>query len=256
MRTVSRLSVAPVKSLGLQHPERIRLEPWGVPGNRAFYLIDGDGRLFAGSKHGPLVRVGAAYDATDCHLSLRFPDGCLVEGRPEATGAPVETDFYGRPVPGRIVEGPWAEALSAYVGRPVRLVRPDREGDANDVWPVSLLSIASAEELARRSGKPQPLDSRRFRMLIEMDGCSAHEEDTWVGRDVRVGGATLRVPGAIPRCVVTTQDPSTGVRDFATLKEISRYRVVRNRNVPFGVYGEVLEPGDVRVGDPVEPPAA
>ena len=37
MRTVARISIAPVKSLALQHPDRVRLETWGVPENRRFY---------------------------------------------------------------------------------------------------------------------------------------------------------------------------------------------------------------------------
>ena len=63
--------------------------------------------------------VVAQWDARAGRLSLRFPDGHAVEGE-VALGEPVETDFYEkRAVPGRVVEGPWAEALSAYAGEPL-----------------------------------------------------------------------------------------------------------------------------------------
>ena len=40
-------------------------------------------------------------------------------------GEPVTTSFYGRDVPGRSVVGPWAEALSTFVGRNLRLVQAE-----------------------------------------------------------------------------------------------------------------------------------
>ena len=257
MRHVSRLSIAPVKGLGLLHPDEIRLEPHGVTENRRFHLIEPDGRRFAAKEHGPLVRVRAEYDATAERLALRFPDGSVVEDEVRVDGGErVVTDFFGRPVAGRVVAGPWAEALSAYVGREVLLVRPDDEGAAVDrgPGPVTLVSDASVEELARQVGEG-PVDARRFRMLIEIAGCEPHEEDEWVGGPVRVGGATVLVHDTVGRCVVTTRDPSTGVRDLDTLGALLAYRG-RSRStgeVDFGVWGEVAEPGTVRVGDAVEP---
>jgi uncharacterized protein YcbX len=88
-------------------------------------------------------------------------------------------------------------------------------------------------------------------MTVEIDGLDPHEEDRWAGRRVRVGGATLLVGEPVPRCVVTTQDPSTGERDFPTLSVIKRYRGAIDGELLFGMYASVLEPGDVRVGAPV-----
>jgi uncharacterized protein YcbX len=81
-----------------------------------------------------------------------------------------------------------------------------------------------------------------------------HEEDQWVGADVRIGEAVVRVREQVARCAITTKNPDTGERDLDTLRAIKGYRGVREGNhVDFGVYGEVVEPGRVRVGDPVEP---
>ena len=254
MRTVARLSIAPVKSLGLEHPAQVTLERWGAVGNRAFFLVDEDGRLVNGAKIGTLVQVRACHDSAADTLRLEFPDGTVVRGSTSALGEPFETDFYGHHmVASRVVAGPFSEALSAFAGRPLWLVRPEEPGAANDIWPASLLSRASVEELASRSGSDLPRDSRRFRLMIEIDGCEApHEEDTWTGRRVRVGEATLRIPGPIPRCVVTTQDPTTGLKDFPTLRAIKEYRGTRKgEQIDFGVYGEIVDPGRVRVGDGV-----
>jgi uncharacterized protein YcbX len=253
MRTVAQLSIAPVKSLALQHPDQVRLELFGVLENRRFHLADPDGRLVTGGKNGSLMRIKATYDAPREWLALTFPDGSVVEGDATILGDPVTTSFYGRPVSGRAVMGSWAEALSSFLGRPVLLVRPDRPGDANDEAPVSLVSRASSEELGRRAGLTAPPDSRRFRMLVEIDGCEPHEEDTWTGRSLRIGQAVVRVAVPIPRCVVTTLGPDTGVKDFDSLKQIASYRgVTADRDINFGVYADVLQPGAIAVGDPVE----
>nr|MBA2536633.1 MOSC domain-containing protein [Actinomycetota bacterium] len=119
--------------------------------------------------------------------------------------------------------------------------------------PVSLLSDASLDELARQSGE-SGVDGRRFRMLIHLAGCQPHEEDSWIGRRVRVGEALVRVTEPNARCRMTTRNPDTGIRDFDTLRAIKNYRGVREKKaIDFGVYAEVEEPGRVAVGDAVEP---
>jgi uncharacterized protein len=253
MPSVSLLSTTPVKGLALHHPESVRLERDGVPGNREFFLVDHAGRLFNSAKHGALVQIRAEYSngAGAERLSLRFPDGSVAEDEIRL-GDPAPTNFWGRAVAGRFVEGPFADALSDYAGRHLRIVRADARGGAFDVDVVTLLSEASVEELARQSGTPG-LDGRRFRMLLTLAGCEPHEEDTWSGRRFRVGSALLRIGGPVPRCVITTKDPDTGVRDFDTLREIKRYRGVQDGDIDFGVYASVVEPGTVSLGDELEP---
>jgi uncharacterized protein len=253
VRTVSRLSVTPVKGLALHHPEEMTLDEHGVAANRRFYLVREDGRLFSGLQHGPLVRVCAEWDEDDGRLSLVFPDGTVVAGEVRL-GEAIHTDFWRRrDVPGRVVEGPWSDALSALASRRLRLVKADVAGAAVDVEPVTLVSEESVAELGRQAGR-EAVDGRRFRMLVEIAGCSPHEEDAWSGRRLRLGEALLEVGGPVPRCATTTRDPSTGVRDFDALRAIAAYRGRRDgHDIDFGVYARVLEPGRVGVGDAVEP---
>jgi hypothetical protein len=241
-----------VKSLGLVHPEQLYLSPGGVAGDRTFYLVDENGKLFDGSRLGPLVRIRASFDPQEDVLSLTFPNGEVAEGGAVADGEAVTTSFWGRPVTGREVPGPWSEPLSSFAGRPIRLMRPDRPGDASDSWPASLVSTGSLEELSRQAGGV--VDARRFRMLIEIDGCEPHEEDAWIGRAVRVGRTVIRVQEPDSRCVVTTRDPETGIKDLDTLRLIAAYRGKRDgKKIDFGVYADVETPGTIRVGDAVEP---
>ncbi len=253
MPSVSSIAIAPVKGLALAHPEQVSLESFGVAENRRFYLVDEDGRRYGLLRDGRLVQVEAETDADGTRLSLGFPDGSVVAGDVEP-GAPVTTDFYGRPVAGRLVEGPWAEALSAHAGRPLRIVRAERAGGGVDRarGPVSLVSDASAGELSARAGVPD--DPRRFRMLFGIAGVPPHGEDEWVGREVRIGAAAVRVLERVARCAITTQDPGTGERDLDTLRLIDGYRPRDAAGgICFGVWGDVVRPGRVRLGDPVEP---
>src|SRR5919201_603872 len=152
VRTVSRLSIAPVKGMALLHPEEIALDCFGVADNRRFHVIDADGRRYGQIRNGTLVRIVPRYDAGADRLELRFPGGDVVAG------------------------------------------------------------------------------------------------------DVPVGEAVVRLHEQVARCAITTQNPETGVPDFDTLREIKAYRGARERTqIDFGVYGEVAEPGRVRLGDPIEP---
>jgi uncharacterized protein YcbX len=251
---VSWLSVAAVKGLALTRRDELTLEPFGALENRRFHLIDERGRFVNGLTRlrRSLFEVVSDWDADADTLRLTFPGGEVVEG-PVLLGEESPTWFYNRTEPGRIVEGPWALALSEFAGRQLRLVRTDEPGHAVDRpnGAVSIVSDESVDELARQAGVADA-DARRFRMLIGVAGGRAHEEDDWVGRDVAIGDAVVRIVEQVARCAITTQNPDTGERDLDTLRVIKQYRGIRGKKaLDFGVYGEVVAPGGVRVGDAV-----
>jgi uncharacterized protein len=252
---VVRISIAPVKSLGLVHPDVVMLDPGGVIGNRRFWLRDEQGALYAGKRDGTMMRIRPEWDEAARRLTLIFPDGNRVEGVVELRD-PVEAELYRLPLACRQVIGPWQEAISRFVGRPLELLWAD--DGAVDRTPgggsVSLVSHASLERLRKEGRLTDEVDGRRFRMLFEIDGVTAHEEDTWIGRKVRIGDATVVFNGDIGRCVTTTRNPDTGVTDMPTLITLASYRRDGvTESLPFGVYGSVLVPGPVRVGDIASP---
>ena len=154
------------------------------------------------------------------------------------------------PSRGRLVGGALAEAVSAHLGRDVRLLaRDDGERLADDA-PVTLMSGASLAALAPALDGAVP-DARRFRMTIAIDGVGAWEEHGWQGREIEVGSARLRGLAPVPRCVVTTRDPDSGRTDLPVLAALARLR--GKRDVTFGLWCEVVEPGRLRLGDPVRP---
>jgi uncharacterized protein YcbX len=246
---VTRLSVTPVKGLALQHPDSIELDRTGAIGDRDFYLIDDAGKLLSITRSGSFVGLTAHHDAAAGRLVLRSAGGEVTDDEVRL-GEAVTTDFWGHPVGGHVVEGPFGPLLTALAGQPVRLVRTDEPGAGSDEEPVTLLGEGSLAELARRAGLDS-IDGRRFRMLIEFGGSEAHAEDAWDGRTVAVGGAKLRIGGPVPRCAATTRHPDRGDRDLETVKLIRQYRGVQGGGVNFGVYATVVGAGTVRVGDPL-----
>lgn len=249
---VSRLSVTPVKATRLRQVESITLGPSGVRENRRFLLVDDRDRMVNAKHLGDLTALVADYSDSERRLRIRFPDGRVAEDEVRHDGD-IEARFYSGILRGRLVSGPWSEAISEYAGQPLRLVEAGDAGavDRGALGAASLISRASLARLAEIAGCDS-VDSRRFRMLIEVDGVDAHAEDEWVGRALRVGGALLRFEGHVGRCLITSRDADTGAIDLPTLDILREYRhdLDTTEPLPFGIYGSVLEPGVIRVGDP------
>jgi uncharacterized protein len=255
MRTISRFNVTPVKGMGLQHPDEVTLGEAGIPESRRFFLVDGYGEMFSSWAFGALVRIQPDYDPASEQLTLTFTNGVVVKEETMDLGQADVIDFYGRPVPAHEVRGSFSEAITAFVGKPLRLMRCDRDGDGVDVHPLTLVGTASVRDLGSRGKHETDLDARRFRINIEFEGGEPYDEDGWDGGLVRVGDAVLRITGQIPRCVVTTQSPETGEKDWNTLTQIAKYRPRINGDggLPFGMYAHVEEAGTARLGDEVVP---
>lgn len=264
---VTALGTTPVKGLRIAGRERISLERSGARGDRRFYLIDDRARMINGKRSGALNEVVARLDpepsaegsagvagerAAGETLTLTFPDGRSVSEEIEL-GETIETTFFSRPRAARLVRGELSRALSEHAGEALRLVRAadgspaiDRGADGA----VSLISRASLARLADVAGVER-VDARRFRMTVEIDGVAAFAEDEWLGEELTVGAARVRVRGHVGRCIVTSRHPESGVVDLPTLDLLRSFRADAATSEPlaFGVYGEVLQAGTIAVGD-------
>ncbi len=249
--------------------DQAELTKQGIPGDRAFFLVDGKRRMVNGKRFGALMSIVPEHDREGRRLSLGFPGGRC--SAPIELGDPQAVTFFGLQVQARPVIGPFNEAISEHVGHELRLMeRPENRPavDRGAIAGVTLLGAASIERLQERASEferdrepaedrldPGRIDHRRFRMSLEFDGPGPHEEDGWVGREVRIGDAVVAVGGHVGRCAVTTRDPESGTSDLRTLHYLKAYRdqVPSEEPLPFGVYARILEPGTVRLGDRVSP---
>jgi uncharacterized protein YcbX len=250
--SVTKLAVAAIKGTRLREVDAIDLVSYGAVGDRQFFVIDERGRMLNGKQLGLLQRVVAAFDPGTRVLAVEFPDGSSVSGIVDG-GEPVLARFYSRELGGTLVEGAWSAALSAHAGQPLRLVETESAVDRGEKGAASLISRASLERLAGEAAIDE-VDARRFRMLIEVDGLAPHAEDGWIGSRFRIGHSVIQFEGNIGRCLVTSRDPDSGEVDLPTLDLLRGYRaeLETTEPLPFGIYGRVLVPGAVAVGDLIE----
>ena len=252
MPAIKSIHIAPVKSLALIDADTVQVGVHGISEDRRFLVRSREGVLVTQRQIGKLALVRADYCAASDTLRLEFPDETSLSGSPEL-GDKLETKVFRRTVSGNAVKGGWSAALSEFCGAELTLIKSDSEGECFDEYPISLLSQASIEHLGNMAQNGSRLEYRRFRPNLLLDGCDAHEEDTWLGKDVMIGSdLRLRVEKLDPRCAITTLNPDTGERDLDTPRLILGYRSeVSGSGACFGIYAAVVTPGAVSVGDEV-----
>lgn len=111
---------------------------------------------------------------------------------------------------------------------------------------VSIINLASVAAVEGAVGRPvHPL---RFRANVYVTGWPAWHEFGLVGREIAVGKrARLKIIKPIVRCAATNVDPDTGMRDLSIPDTLLR----SFGHADCGVYGEVVEAGDIARGDDV-----
>lgn len=254
--TVTRLFTTPIKGFSLGEPESVRLGITGADGDRDFFIVDSDHQLLSITRTGAFAGWRAQFDRDASVLTLVSSDGRVLEDK-VVEGADAAVDFWeSHTVPGHIVGGLWSPWLSEIAGQSVHLVRASEPGGANDVAAVTAVSEESIAELGRVTNA-ESIDIRRFRMLINLSGVAAYEEETWRPATVRIGSALLKMRGPVPRCNATTRNPDTGTKDLKTLRLLAEGRGMQpdefgEDGLNLGAYADVVEPGVVSVGDRVE----
>ena len=239
----------PVKGLTAEALEDVTLAPGEtLPHDRRFALAQGDSdfdpaapawmpkRNFACLMvNARLALAHSAYDARTGELAIRLP------------GAP---PFLGDT---RSAEGRTAIAahLAAYLGEEARGTPRFVEAAGHSFSDmarkvVSIIGLSSLHALEQATGTT--LDPLRFRANIYVSGGSPWAEFDWIGREILLGQAKLRVVKRIVRCPATEVNPATGARDA----EPPRWLREHFGHADLGVYAEVIEGGRICVGDALE----
>src|ERR1035437_831397 len=220
----------------------------GPVGDRVFCLVDRSRRRVLRSVENPCLLQGCArWRAGVLTVEL---NGHTLEGVPSPSGQILTVDYWGRTAAVESCTGPWADAYSDFLGYDVVLARCATAGEVVYGASVTLVTTVSMRLLSQRLGRE--VDSARFRSTFLVDAADSvsHVEDSWVGRQLRVGAATVRVRGAVPRCAVVDLDPTTGRNDAPVLGELAGYRQAQSE-INFGVDAVVTAAGRVRTGDQV-----
>ncbi|MDR6874021.1 uncharacterized protein YcbX [Bosea sp. BE125] len=224
----------PVSSMAGERLEVAPLDASGVVGDRLWGVVDASSERIASpgrEKHFIEVPRGyARWTALD--------------------GAAISADgtSWAKPDDAEVVE-----KLSSLFGFPAQLkpfVRRGQEGfrPRYEHAPIHLLSTAAMRSLEREM-PGSIVDERRFRPNIVVDWPDGQEpipENGWLGREIRIGDVVLK--GSIPcgRCGFITIAQDGIPLDVELLRT-----VVKRHNRNFGIYCDVLVPGEVKPGDTV-----
>lgn len=239
----------PVKGLTAEALEAAEVEAGGcIPWDRAFALAQGDSgfdpaaprwlqkaNFMCQMKNARIAALFSFFEPRSGMLAIRAPDGSAV----------VENALTEQ---GRERIG---EFLADYLGEEARGTPlfhhiPGHSFCDQRSKVVSLINLASLRDYEAKVGARR--HRRRFRANVWFSGAAAWSERSWMGQQLQVGGAVLRVTKPITRCAATQVNPETAERDADPLEELRRLY----DHVELGVHAEVIEGGRFAVGDAIE----
>ncbi|MEC8667628.1 MAG: MOSC N-terminal beta barrel domain-containing protein [Pseudomonadota bacterium] len=239
---VAHLFRHPIKAIGREEVTEVDLiAGQTLPGDRRFAVAHERARLEDGAWNRCVNFIRGASSPRLMAVTLRS-DGDLLHlshpDRPDLTINPT-------------TDGPalvdWVTPLVAE-GRtaPTHLVpAPADRGLTDTSAPsISMASLASHDHVAAKAA--HPLQIHRWRCNIFLDGPAPWEEFDWVGRTLKLGDAEARVEERLGRCMATTVNTDTGLRDVPTLDILKDLG-----HQDFSVALIVTKGGRLRTGDEV-----
>ena len=245
---IDRLYRYPVKGLTAEALETVDVEAGqAFPWDRAFALAQGDAPFDPAApawlpKHhfmclmtnARIAALRSSFDDRSGVLTLLGPDGASVQAHAVSAA-------------GRAELAAWLARFLADEARGTPVLHHTKGHVFGDMRGkvVSLINQASLHALEAAAGARR--HKRRFRANIWFSGAPAWTEHNWLGQDLLVGGARLRVIRRIPRCKATEVNPETALRDADPVAELR----AGFGHVDLGVYAEVVEGGRIGMGDAI-----
>ena len=258
--TIAAIYRYPVKGLSAEPLARVALAPGDcLPHDRRFAIalpatrFDPERPEWLSKTHfvmlmrdEKLALLDTSFDARTGVLTIEHAGRRVLEARlTEPSGSRAVSDFL-------------AEFLGQAVEGPLRIVEAPghafadarRKPNATTDKYVSLINFASIAAL--EAVVSVPVDPLRFRANFYLDEAPAWSELDWIGSEIALGGARLRVIAAITRCAATQVNPANAERDLDVVDALQRGF---GHNL-MGVYAEIVEGGDTAIGDALtlEPP--
>lgn len=259
---VAKLFRYPLKSAAGERCESVRLDRFGVAGDRRWMVVDPGGSPLTQRELPELALLRARSTATGLDLgwggldqetiSVPFPQAGAVRTTVVIWGdrlqLPLGMNGSAAWLSDHLRTGAFLAYMPDDVQRPVNPKYADETDRTalTDGYPLHLVGSGSLADLNDRLASDIGIE--RFRPNIYVEEPPAFDEDDWT--EIEIGGLRFRVVKPCPRCTVTTVDPGSGIRGKEPLATLARYRR-KPAGVMFGQNVIHDSPGSIRVGDPV-----
>ena len=283
--TVTELWRYPVKSMAGNRVTQATLDAYGMVGDRCWGLVETASGDIAWGKRFPKIMDLAAHYLSEPpgtrsysrneipDISVTLPAGTVVTGEGAIAAAvsdyvgtsvslkpvapPEDRDFYRWQTP--VDEASILKILGIGPGDPI----PDLgiyddsvlallaehfapPGTFHDMYPLHALSLQALDFMTQKSGTPFTRERFRPSILIDTDGGDGIPEFDWIGKEIRVGSAVLKVVQKTVRCSMPSraQMPYQLPQDSGIAKSLNR-----ETGRFLGIYLSVLEPGSIKLND-------
>jgi uncharacterized protein YcbX len=115
---------------------------------------------------------------------------------------------------------------------------------------VTLHGRPSLAVLATAVAEVPELSEHRFRSNIAVEDLDAWEEQSWIGRSLRIGDIEFKAVCSKTRCLATHANALTGERDLPIMKKL--LELFPRERPTFAIAMTTDRAGTIRVGDKVE----
>ncbi|QKJ92384.1 MOSC domain-containing protein [Agrobacterium pusense] len=261
---VTELNIYPLKSArGISLPDSA-VSAEGLPGDRRAMLVDPSGHFITQRELPAIATVLARHEDGGMLLS-RDQHGEIV-ARP--SGERMDVAVWKSIVSANMADAVTNDTLSAWLGREVKLAffdnaskriaslewtgneTPVTFADGYQILVTTTASLAALNDNMRENGE-DGVGMERFRPNIVLETDEPWAEDAWEA--IEIGGIRFDLVKPCARCIMTTQDQTTGSRDVSSpMKAMGRIRMSADRRVPGPLFGWNVTPrgeGRLSVGD-------
>lgn len=263
---VAALNIFPLKSARGISLTEVNVDRFGLAGDRRWMLTDPNGKFVTQRELPQLAQITAS--PTKDGLTLRMAEQEPLHAPASGREPRADVTIWDSTVNVAVADDAINNTLSTWMSRPLQLVHFDEQssriasvewvGDETPVafgdgYQVLITTTASLNALNKNMAEhgEATVGMERFRANIILEHDIAWAEDGWEA--IRIGDVLFRLVKPCARCIMTTQDQTSGSREIATpMPAMGRIRMSADRSVPGVLFGWNAVPvgnGRLKVGD-------
>lgn len=250
----------PLKSSKGNRLNSVEIGSFGLKNDRKAAVIDGNNRIITGREHPALVHISS--EIKDGMLLLKSPGMDNLSVSMATDNAETTATLFKTKVQGTLLGGGSVEWISSILKGEFKLISTFSGSDPSsirsgpgevyptgyaDSAPVHLINLKTLAYL--NSKLDQKVRLENFRPNIVVDSNEPFEEDQWL--EISINGCRLQLQELTERCIFTTIDPKTALKDpeVEPLSTLAGIRRLKKQPATFGIDLKPVNHGYINVGD-------